>query len=155
MKTAVILIALFFASMTLFAKVPHGVPDNVKESFAKLYPNVTDVKWDKEDANHFEAEFVENGKTVSLLFDNNGTLQETETEIAVTELPANVQTVINEKYAGYKITDASKIVDKDGTVTFEAEISNKKLQKELIFDLGGNFLNEQPVDDEDSEEDDD
>ena len=46
-------------------------------------------------------------------------------------------------------------MDKDGTVTFEAEISNKKLQKELIFDLGGNFLKEQPVDDEDSEEDDD
>ena len=151
MKTTIILIALFFASFTLFAKAPRGVPDNVKESFTKLYPGVTDVKWDKEDANHFEAEFEENGKTVTVTFDSYGVLLETENEIGISELPANIQTVINQKYDGFKITVASKIVDNYGAITFEAEIEKDNLKKDIIFDKDGNFIKEQAADDEDDD----
>ena len=112
-----------------------NAPAAVKASFAKLYPSVTKVKWDKEDTN-YEAEFEMNKTEMSCLFDATGKLLETETEIAISALPKGVLEYVTKNFAGEKIKEASKIVDAKNVTTFEAEIK----EGDLIFDTGGNFV---------------
>ncbi len=111
------------------------VPAVVKTKFASLYPNVTKVKWGKEGTG-FEAEFELNKVETSANFDASGNLLETETEIALSELPANVNTYIAKNIPGEKIKEASKITDAKGMVTYEAEVKGA----DYIFDNTGNFI---------------
>lgn len=112
------------------------VPAAVKASFAKKFPGVT-VRWEKEN-NQYEAGFKQNGKTMSALFETNGTLTETEMDIKASSLPAAVLSYIKEHYNGKVIKEAAKITKADGTVNYEAEVSGK----DVIFDSNGKFLKE-------------
>lgn len=113
------------------------VPVAVKSAFEKLYPNVNDVDWEKEDAN-YEAGFEVNKNETSVVFDANGNLLETEVEIKTSELPQGVTDYVTKNHAGAKITEAAKITDADGTVTYEAEVG----KSDLIFDANGKFIKE-------------
>ena len=122
-------------AVSAFAFGGDDAPVAVKESFRKLYPTVTKVKWGKEDAN-FEAEFDVNKVETSCLFDATGKLLETETEIAISDMPKGVAEYVTKNYAGQKIKEASKIVDSNKVTTFEAEVK----EGDLIFDEKGTFI---------------
>ena len=142
-----VILGLF--AVTAFALRGDDAPAAVKASFAKLYPSVTKVKWEKEEAN-YEAEFEVNKVETSCLFDASGNLLETESEISVTALPAGVSEYIAKNYAGQKIKEAAKIVDSKNVVTYEAEIK----EGELIFDASGNFVKKVvEAEDDDDEKD--
>ena len=126
-------IGLFTVS-ALASGIEHA-PKAVKASFTKLYPNVTEVNWDKEGAD-FEATFEVNKVETTCLFDASGKLLETETEIAVSALPKGVADYVAKHYAGQKIREASVIVDDKKVTTYEAEIN----EYDLVFDANGNFL---------------
>ena len=112
------------------------LPEPVKTSFSKAYDKPGKVKWEKENKNEYEASFVLNGKEISVLYSHDGILQETETEITVAELPAAVTDYITKNYKNAKISEAAKIIKKDGSMVFEAEVN----KKDLLFDASGNFL---------------
>ena len=112
------------------------VPVAVKAAFAKQYPGIT-AKWEKEDG-LFEASFKQNGSSISAMYETNGILKETETDIKVNELPSAVQAYVKEHYKGKSIKEAAKITKADGTVNYEAEVNGK----DVIFDMNGNFLKE-------------
>ncbi len=112
------------------------LPEPVRTSFAKAYDNPGKVKWGKENKNEYEASFVLNGKEVSVVYSGDGILQETETEITVAELPASVTDYITKNYKNAKIGEAAKIIKKDGSIVFEAEVH----KKDLLFDASGNLL---------------
>ena len=135
MKTKIIVVVLFF-SFTVFAQNVK-VPQKTKDGFAKLYPNVIKVKWGKEGKKDFEAEFTQNGQTISVVMNKNGELLETEADIDISDLPKGSSTNISEKHPGYKITEAAKIVDSKGVVTFEAEITKGDKREDLIFNADG------------------
>jgi hypothetical protein len=141
MKSKVLIFALLLLSVAVFAKHT-DVPKAVKESFAKLYPNASNAKWDHEKKHNFEVEFKDNGIETSVIFDKNGNLVESESTIQNTELPANIEKTINSKYNGYKIVKAEKNIDAKGKVCFELDIKKDKMKKELIFDKDGNFVKE-------------
>ncbi len=113
------------------------VPAAVTAKFKSLYPSITDVKWSKEKAN-FEAEFDLNKVETSVLFDATGNALETETEIAVADLPAAVREYVKLHYEDAKIKEASKIVDSKSVITYEAEVKGT----DVIFDAQGNFIKE-------------
>lgn len=113
------------------------VPVAVKSAFEKLYPNVKDVDWEKENAN-YEAGFEINKTETSVVFDANGKVIETESEIKTSELPQNVIDYVAKNYSDAKIKEAAKITDADGKVMFEAETE----KADLIFDSEGNFIKE-------------
>ena len=138
MKAKYFLIAILLVSFTVFAQETK-VPKAVKDSFSKLYPKVTDVKWDKEGATEFEAGFKENGTDVSVVFDEKGNLKETETAIQISELPKSAASFVEKNYPGFKISEAAKIISAKDEVTFEAEITKDKVKKDLLFDLKGNI----------------
>src|SRR5947199_8913514 len=105
-----------FATMSCIAQAPA----TVKEAFAKNFPGITVKKWDKEDGK-YEANFTQNGKTMSATFDANGTLEETETDIKVAELPLSVTNYIKTKYNGVAINKAAIITNAKGEKMYEAE----------------------------------
>ncbi|WP_316823866.1 hypothetical protein [Pedobacter miscanthi] len=104
------------------------VPAAVSAAFKKLHP-AAKVKWEMEQAN-YEAGFNLNGKETSEVYTPNGTLQETETEIKSTELPAAVLA----KLKGMTVAEAAKIRKADGTIHYEAEVKGK----DFLFDVNGN-----------------
>ncbi len=113
------------------------VPVEVKTAFEKLYPNVKDVDWVKEDAN-YEAGFEDNKIETSVVLDATGKVLETEVEIKSSEFPQGVTDYLTTNHPNVKIKESAKITDADGKVTYEAEINNT----DLIFDSDGNFLKE-------------
>lgn len=116
-----------------------GVPDAVRESFRKSFPNASGVKWSQEGANLYEAEFKMNGGEVSALYDKDGTLKETEIEIKATELPAPVIEALKRAAGGRKIREAARIVRAaDQSVVYEAAIRKGFRSRDLLFDASGN-----------------
>jgi hypothetical protein len=113
------------------------VPAAVKAAFEREYPN-TKATWDKEDQG-YEAEFKKDGKEMSVIIDGSGKIIETETMIAVTDLPAPISDYMSKHYSGMKVEEAAKIINANGDVTYEAEIK----EKDVVFDANGNFLKEE------------
>lgn len=112
------------------------VPVAARNAFEKKYPG-TKGNWDREDAN-YEVNFRQQGKSMSAVIDKNGTIVETETDIAISDLPAPVQPFIKGHYPNAKITEAAKIVKENGDVNYEAEVNHK----DLVFDANGKFVKE-------------
>ena len=112
------------------------VPSPVKESFSKQFPGAT-AKWEKEEAK-YEAVFKHQGHEMSALFDANGTMEESEMEIQVSELPAAVTNYVKTNHSGATIKEAAKLTKANGEVQYEAEVKGK----DLIFDANGNFVKE-------------
>lgn len=134
------MLLLAFAAITLRGYSQklkeHEVPSAVKESFYKTYPGLKDVSWEKEKDGNFEAEFKSGGKEQSVVLDSKGAILETETEIAVAELPATVQEYIAKTYKDAKIKEAARITDAKGVISYEAEVKGS----DLLFDAKGNFI---------------
>lgn len=110
-------------------------PAAVKAAITKLYPTAKNVKFEKEDGD-YEAGFKHNGKSMSVVLDANGTVKETEMEIAISELPAAVRDYVAKQMPGKKIKEAAEIVDAKGVKTYEAEVGGK----DLMFDSAGKLL---------------
>ena len=118
------------------------VPTSVETTFKSLYPKVENVEWNKEDS-ECEAEFEVNEKETSASFDSIGNLIETEIEINISELPASITEQLKEYIANGNISEASKITDAKGVITYEAEF-----KKDLVFNAEGKCLNESEENDE-------
>lgn len=147
MKVKIFALALLFASLSVYAQSTE-VPTKVKDAFKKLYPNISDVKWDKENKSEYEAGFKQNNIPISVVFNANGDVLETETTIKTNQLPNGIEQYIQKNYGGYTISEAAKIVDNKGKTTYEAEIKKENVKKDIIFDTNG-----KPVVKKDSEKD--
>ncbi len=112
-------------------------PQAARAAFVKAFPGSSNVRWVKEDAN-YEAEFKQNSKVMSAVFDNKGTLMETEVNIKTSELPAPVLQYVKEHYKGASIKEAAKITKPNGEVNYEAEVKKAN----LLFDANGKFIKE-------------
>lgn len=143
MKTSIITIAAIVVSMhTLSAqKVKETeVPKVIVTSFQTHFKGAKADKWEKEKNGEFEAEFKLNKKEMSANFASDGTLKETEEEIAVNTLPKSIADYIAKNYVGYKTSEAAKITLAGGKINYEAEVEKGKEEMDLIFDDAGNFI---------------
>jgi len=113
------------------------VPASVTGAFKKQFPN-TNATWEKEGMN-YEVNFKHDGKTMSSVIDANGSILETETDMATADLPAAIRTYVKEHYSNASIKEAAKIVKANGEVTYEALVKGK----DVIFDANGKFLKEE------------
>ena len=148
MKNLTVIIAFCFGVSGAFAqKIKESeVPSAVKEGFKKHFPNSKAEKWEKEGAD-YEAEFDLNKVETSALINPSGALLETESEIAVKDLPKGSADYLAKNLPGKKIKEASKIVDSKGAITYEAEAG----EADYIFDSSGNFIKKE-VEKEDKKE---
>lgn len=128
------------------------VPEAVKVSFVKNFPNIKSVKWSKESETEFEAEFKNGSLEHSANFDAAGTWLATETEIKKSDLPQLVQAAIKKEFDGFKIEEAEK-VEKPGGVTYEVELEKGKVTYGVDFTADGKVLKKEEKKEEGEEDD--
>jgi hypothetical protein len=109
------------------------VPQSVKDAFKKAHPNSA-ATWEWEDAN-YEANFKEAGKTMSCVVDKKGTILETESAIAASDLPGAATTYMHQHYKGKKWKEVAKIVKANGEVNYEVNVGT-----DVLFDANGKHL---------------
>lgn len=110
-------------------------PTAVKDAFAKKYPNVKKVKWEKESSN-YEGGFDYNKVETSVVVDAKGNILETESEIEVSTLSKTIKDYVSKNYPNQKIKEAAMIVDSKNKTMYEAEVKGQ----DLLFDENGNFI---------------
>lgn len=112
----------------------------ISNAFSKKFPDAQNVKWGKENAKEYEAEFTLKGIKTSANYDLLGNWKETETEIAVKDLPETILKSIQLKFPSAIISSATKIEKADGKNIYEADlkVSGKKKEVELWED--GRFV---------------
>ena len=133
-----IAIVTIFTELQVTAKEPN-VPVGAKQVLARMFPQAKSVRWERE-GKQFEVNFKNDGLAASATFDVSGNLLETEIGIKPSELPKPALSYIADFYKLYKISEAAKITDSKGTITYEAEISKTKTKKDLIFDSNGKLI---------------
>jgi hypothetical protein len=112
------------------------VPAAVKTALSKKYPDATGVGWEKEKGN-YEANWGGQSKEDnSVLFTPSGDFVEMVIAMPVNSLPAAVATYVHAHYPGAKITEAGKVTDAKGKISYEAEVKGKDLR----FDENGRLI---------------
>jgi len=154
MKTTISTIALCLGFTILNAQEVKeaAVPAKVKEAFSKKYAGAKVEKWEKEE-DGYEAEFTLNKVESSALFAEDGTFKEAEQEIKTAELPKGVTDYCGKNFAGYKLSEASKITEADGKIMYEAEMEKGKEHFDAIFDNKGAFMKKTEASSKDEDKD--
>jgi hypothetical protein len=118
-KTLLIITVLAFGLFACGQTPPKTVSDN----FAKKFATATNVKWDQEDSNEWEAEFKMDEKEMSASFDNEGKWITTEAVLLEKDLPAVALKAVKTAYDGWDI----KVVESIETPDFKGyELGLKK-----------------------------
>lgn len=149
------IIALFsFFALTAGVNAQTDVPSSVTAAFKSKFPNAQHLRWDKEDARTFEAEFTMNGHKMSALFDRTGTWKETETRINKDALPDAVVSAISKKFSGFKLENIERIENEKGNTSYEVELEKKNRSIEVVFDKNGKVLKQKAEEENDHDESD-
>ena len=112
------------------------VPTVVSSALMKKYPAAAKITWEKEDGN-FEANWGgKSGEDMSVQYTPAGAFVEQVVAIKVSDLPPTVAAYVKAHYKGAKITEAGRVTDAKGMLTYEAEVKHK----DIVFDEKGNFV---------------
>lgn len=114
------------------------VPKVVKNALATKYPLSSSAKvmWEMEKGNYEANWGGKSGEDNSVQFTPTGEFIEIVKAIPVTYLPKQVIQYIKQHYKGRKITEAGKVTDAQGKLSYEAEVNGK----DIVFDEKGNFV---------------
>jgi hypothetical protein len=153
MKLVTIIMAILFFSFIVYAQTSE-VPKSAMDAFKKLYPQASEVKWDKE-GNDFEASFKAGGSEVSVLLTTEGKLLETETNIELKDVPKSTTAYVQQKYPGFQITETTRIVDSKNNLNYEIEITKDQEKKDLLFDKNGKAIEKKDNEVEQQEDEED
>ena len=146
-KSIFITVALAFALFSCAQTPPKSVTDN----FSKKFTSATKVKWDKEGANEWEAEFVMNGNEMSASFDAAGKWMATEAELKEKDLPANVLKAVQAAYPGWEIESVESI-EKPDLKGYELGIEKGKEELEIVVTADGKITVTEESGEEDKED---
>ena len=136
MKKIFFSVILFTCIITTgFAK--NKTPMVVTTAFNLKFPNATNVKWVKENAHEYEAEFNWNGANFSANFSDKGEWLETENPFSFNQLPENVKIEFNKLHKDAKVKGVSKIDISKGITIFEIEIMKGISIVELFYTEDG------------------
>src|SRR5680860_864403 len=127
-------------------------PKKVKDAFAKKFPTVKKVKWDKENETEWEAEFKMKGTEYSANFMEDGTWKETEHEIKKNAIPANLKTTLDTEFSGYKIGEAEISETSEGSV-YEFELEKGEQAMEVAIDTNGKVVKKEMKEEGDEDND--
>lgn len=142
MKIAIGLTAILFTISSLTFAQEHEkkerliVPPIVKTALYKKYPEAKKVTWEKENGNYEANWGGKSGEDNSVQFTPGGSFIEIVNAIPVNQLPEAVIVYVNSHYKGSKITEAGKVTDAKGNLSYEAEINGR----DIIFDKAGKFV---------------
>ena len=152
MKNLIVLIVvLAIISLESCAKTGMDVPVKAKTAFSQKFPDATNVKWQKENDNEWEAEFTWNEKEYSANFDNQGTWMETEYKISTDEIPVAVKTTLDEEFSEYTIEESELSETAVGKI-YEIELKKGEVELEVTIDMKGNVIQKEQIKKNDAED---
>lgn len=111
------------------------VPEAVLNAFNTIYPDADNVEWEAEGA-YFEGGIKINDMVTSVLFDANGSVIQTESQISESDLPEGATDYISKNLNNGQIDEAAKITDPSGKISYMAEVKGS----EYMFDQDGKLL---------------
>ena len=114
------------------------VPGPVNDSFSRLYPEIKLVNWEFDDVN-YTGSFKLDGRLISLVFDEHGSVVEVKNEIKLFELPPDVNDMLSKEYSGWTIGKATHI-DSNGTAYYETVVEKEERTMVLVFNRHGGLL---------------
>ena len=141
--TAIVVSLLALSAVAQERKITaKDVPAAVMSAFKTAYPNATIRGYAREKENgkvFYEIESREGTTTRDVLYNPDGTVAEIEESIAATDLPAEVQQAMKEKYPKAVITKAERTTVGD-KVTYEIVAKQGKKKVTIEFDSSGKVL---------------
>ena len=133
-KSLIFAIVLLLNALNIFAGVKP--PQAVLTAFQQKFPSAKEVKWEKENATEYEANFEINEVECSANFNENGTWVETETEIGYVSLPDAVKKAF-EMQVKKKAKESSRIERANNVILYEVEYKKGLKSKKLVFNSDG------------------
>ena len=112
------------------------IPAVVTAALLKQYPTSSHVTWEKENGNYEANWGGKEGEDNSIQYSPSGAFIESVVAMPVSGLPATIAAYVKSHYKGAKITEAGKVTDAKGRISYEAEVN----KNDLIFDQQGNFI---------------
>lgn len=129
---------MVFVFTSFFNLVP---PAAVKKAFEAKFPEATQVKWSKENAHEYEAEFKWNKKSYSANFNDKGIWLETESSTNFISLPIPVQKAIDASNLNKATIKALNQIEKaNGKMSYEVEIKKGGKLVELFYAENGQLI---------------
>lgn len=155
MKTPLLILSLLAISATACGqKVSEAdVPQPVKAAFMKQFPKAEHAHWGMESKTEYEVEFKLASEDMSATYGTSGQWLETEKDIKASALPEAVRKTLSDKYAGYRMKDASYVENPKGKF-YEADIEKGEKSMEVVFNTDGTVFKEQ-VEEKGKEKDED
>ncbi|MEO6166758.1 MAG: PepSY-like domain-containing protein [Chitinophagales bacterium] len=126
------------------------VPADVISAFKSKFPTATKTSWEMENKTEFEVNFKLDGEEVSANFDNAGKWLETETQVEVSALPTAIQSTLKKDFAGFKISEASKIESAKNGNSFEAEIEKDEETFDVLLSTDGKVLSKSKLEEKET-----
>lgn len=116
------------------------VPAVVINALSAQFPDAVGTEWEKKNA-FYEADFdMPDGTDVTVQVDGSGKIMMHKKDVAVTALPAAIQTLVQNNYKDFTIEEV-ETVEKDGSVFYQVELDGKGLKglkdKKLVFGADG------------------
>ncbi len=142
MKYTIVLVAILISSMaSCQSKSSKKTPDEVKETFKRMYPGENDPDWHLDKNNNYESHFKIKGKHYRADYKASGQWIETESSIKKSDLPKKIRKKIKSDFDTYKIVEIEEVdhYAKGRFYDVEFKIDGKK--KDIEFDKDGNIIN--------------
>jgi len=151
MKTLIASISIAFVAagiVSFTTPQTNEIPKPVKTAFAKKFPSVKKVDWEKGSDSEWEAEFKMNKTEYSANFASDGKWLETEHEISKKEIPQKIKSALDSEFNTYKIEEAEISETAAGSV-YEFELEKAEKTLEVAFNLDGKKLKEELIEEKD------
>jgi Protein of unknown function (DUF2874). len=138
------------------------VPASIQKAFVTQYPNATVVVWSNYDATvvpidwemtgwpvmdqgDYVVSYTMNNDKYYSWYDSDGNWIGTAYVINdYKSLPAAINTMLNDKYAGYSIITVNKEMQKD-RMAYEIQLKNGDSKAKLLVDENGNIIKQKTV----------
>ena len=110
------------------------VPKAIQARFKKDYPDAGKPTWELENG-RYEAAYTKDNQEVSVTYNIDGTIFQTETDIDPEALPQPIRDYVATELENNVITGATKIILSTGEVSYEAEVDTT----DYLFDGNGQY----------------
>ncbi len=153
MKSTCLLLLLALGALAAQAQAIHtaDVPPAVRAALERHFAGAKAVEWSQEGGG-YEAEFKLRGAEVEAVFSREGTLLETETEIAVGKLPAAIRTTLKLNFPAYRLDEAARL-ERAGKTYYVVEAEAGDTETEFTFLPDGTLIAQETETDDDADKD--
>lgn len=116
----------------------NNVPSAITQNFNTLFPGARDIDWETS-ADVYKVDFEINNVDYDAWYTQDGTLLAYRFDITRSSIPQAVRTGINERFAGYSIDDAEKIV-KPGSTGYQVELESSYMEEDAYYGEDGTYI---------------